>query len=463
MKIVLYQTFKIGNKSYVYDTVSNNIFSVSKHIYDYLNNKISINDLTKGEKEMVIAFKESGLLRIDGYKKIKLSFLDNFDDFFDLTKDNIKKLTIVINQICNFRCKYCLYGDSYKARKNLDNSEIKLETAYKGLDFYFKHSSNIQKKNVTFYGGEPLINKTRLFKIIKYARDFYSPENLKINLTTNGLLIDREFIDFFNKNKIYVNISLDGPKQIHDKYRKTITGDNSCDLIINKFKFIKQCNPKYYYKYISISTTITPPYNFNLIEKYFKENKLLSSLKLDLSYVEEKDADWLFCSLSGANLYKQKIKKEVVKIKECVKKHLRGEKISDLYRNIFYTRLKNIIQRDRIQINDNLEVRGSCFPGLNMLLIDTKGNFYICTMLDDSYSIGNIRNGLNKIEIKKALKSIYNFINSNCKNCWLIRICHPCISKFNRKESLPKRPDVCLYRRSVYLELLRAYTKIYLK
>ncbi len=283
---MLYKTFNIDNKFYVYDTSSNNIFLISKNICEYLNNKLSISSLRKKEKEAVVHFKESGLLKTEGYKKIKFPFIDNFDNFFNLTKNNIKKLTIVINEKCNFQCKYCLYCDSYKKRKNLDNSEIEIKTAYKGINFYFKNSANIKKKNITFYGGEPLISKNKLFEIIKYARNFYGPKNLKINLTTNGLLIDKKIIDFFVRNKIYINISLDGPKQIHNKYRKTKSGRNTYNLIVKKLKFIKRNYPEYYSNYLSISVTMTPPYNFDLIEKYFTRNKLFVSLGIDLSYVE---------------------------------------------------------------------------------------------------------------------------------------------------------------------------------
>jgi len=412
---VLYKTFKTGKEFYVYDTSSNNIFLISENIYKYLNNKLSIDNLTGEEREMITSFRESGLLKTEAYKKINFPFIDDFDNFFGLTKNNIKKLTIVINGRCNFQCRYCLYCDSYKKRKNLDDFEIEMRTAYKGIDFYFKNSTNIKKKNITFYGGEPLINKTKLFKIIEYARNFYGPQNLKINLTTNGFLIDQKIIDFFVRNEIYTNISLDGPKQIHNKYRKTKSGKNTHDLIIKKFKFIKKNYPKYYSNYLSVSVTITPPYNFNLIEKYFTKNKLFAPLGIDLSYVEEKDANWLSSKFSKNDLYGQKIKKEIKKIKECTKKHLKGERINDLYKNIFYTRLKKILQRNKAQLKNDLKIEGPCFPGLNMLLMDSRGDFYICTMLDDSYSIGNINEGFSKDRIKKALKDIYDFVDLNCK------------------------------------------------
>ncbi len=179
--------------------------------------------------------------------------------------------------------------------------------------------------------------------------------------------------------------------------------------------------------------------------------------------VEEKDANWLFSEFSESDLYSQKTKKEIKKIKECTKKHLKGEQINDLYKNIFYTRLKKILRRDKTQIKNEIKIKGPCFPGLNMFLMNSRGNFHICTMLDDSYSIGSVDDGLIKNRIKKTLKDIYDFVDLNCKNCWLNRICHPCIAKFNQKELLSQRPYVCFYRKAVYLELLKSYTKIYLK
>jgi len=457
---MLYKTFAAEGRHYVYDTVSNNILIVSKKIAGFLDKKIPFGKLKEKEKELVKKFKKDGLLRTEGFSKFKFDFFDNFDNYFALTKSDVKKLTIVITEQCNFGCRYCLYGGGYKYRKQLSGAEISLKTAKRAVDFYFKNSGNIRQKNITFYGGEPLVDRERLFEIIIYARKKYRAENLRINLTTNGSLIDKRFVDFFSDNKVFINISLDGPGEIQDRFRIKKTGEGTYNLIQNRLEFIKKYNREYFDRFVAISVTVNPPYEFNLLEKYFEESDLLRSLRLDLSYVEEKDAGQLAPNLSSRSLYRLKAEKESLAIRECTGKLLREEKISDLYRNIFFSRLKTIQYRDKAKMGDVLEIKGPCFPGLSMVLVSVKGNFHICTMLDDEYRIGDVENGLDSERTKKAVGDIYKFIKSNCKNCWAVRLCHPCLAKFNRKEFLPKRSDLCFYRQAVLLESLKSYIKI---
>jgi len=457
---MLYKTFTIQGKYYVYDVASNDILVVSRRISNYLDGQISFNELTKKEKNIIKTFKQNGYFKIKPFNKFRFNFLDNFDNYFKLTKTNIKKLTIVINEKCNFNCRYCLYGGNYRYRKRLSGLEINMKTAEKAIDFYFKNSTNIQQKNITFYGGEPLISKEKLFKIINYARSKYNYDKLKINLTTNGSLLNQGFLDFFSKNKIYINISLDGPRQIHDKFRIQKTGDRTHNLIINKLQLIKNYNEDYFNNFVSISVTVNPPYRFDLLEKYFRENNLLRFLKLDMSYVEDKDASWLKSVISANALYKLKAKREIQIIKECTKRFMANKTISNLYKNIFLTRLKNIQYRDKTKLKDFLDIKGPCFPSLSMLLLGINGNFYICTMLDNEYRIGNVKTGLDAQKIKRSISNIYNFIKSNCGNCWLARLCHPCLAKFNRSELLPKRKNLCFYRKAVFSELLKSYVKI---
>lgn len=452
---MLYKTFSIKNKHYVYDTVSSNIFITSKSINDFLDNKKDKKNLKNSEKKFVSLLKSEKYLK-NKYEKIQFDLLDDFQNKFRLTEDSIKKLTIVLNQKCNFNCKYCLYCDSYKQRKNLDNTSMKIETAKKAIDFYLKHSKNIKHKNITIYGGEPLLDFEKLSKLIKYARKKYNSKDLRINLTSNGYLINKKIINFFNENKIFLNISFDGPKEIHDKYRVTKNKNETFEIVLKNILKIKKYFPKYFNIFLSLSVTITPPYKYKEIEDFFRNHKDLKSLKLDLSYVEEKDADWI----KNKNIYQKKLNEEKAIIKDCTKKYINKESISDLYKNIYFTRLKTIAMRPMNIEDEKLIIKGPCFPSLSMLVVNTKGEFNICTMLDDCYNIGNLKEGLDKKKIKKSLQDIFEYIDNNCRECWLNRLCHPCIAKFNQKEKIPKRREICDYRRSVYLEIIKAYIKI---
>lgn len=158
-----------------------------------------------------------------------------------------QSLYLISSTSCNLDCDYCFYRSS--ASKSLSQHQnMNFDVAKKAL-LNFKRivQGNVKKSDywqqVTFYGGEPLLNKNMLYQAIPFARENFDEDtNLVIN--TNGVLIDKDDIKLFKDNSVEVQISLDGDKEKHDLHRKTQNGDPTYGIVINNMKKILESGVK---------------------------------------------------------------------------------------------------------------------------------------------------------------------------------------------------------------------------
>ena len=157
-----------------------------------------------------------------------------------ITRDyQFQSLYLICSTACNLDCDYCFYRSS--ASNSLKERQMmSFEVAKKSLDDFKKIvEHNIKDDNywqqITFYGGEPLINKEMLYQSIPYARKLFGNDtNLVIN--TNAVLLNDDDIQLFKENNVEVQISLDGDQYIHDLHRKTPDGKLTYNIVINNMK-----------------------------------------------------------------------------------------------------------------------------------------------------------------------------------------------------------------------------------
>lgn len=159
----------------------------------------------------------------------------------------IKALCLHVSHDCDLRCKYCFasQGDFKGARELMS-----VETGKKALDFLVAHSGNRRNLEVDFFGGEPLLNFETVKELTEYGRTLNEKhgKNIRFTITTNGVALDDDKIDYINENMTNVVLSLDGRKEVHDRMRPTVNGKGSYDVVLPKFKkLIEQRGEKDHY------------------------------------------------------------------------------------------------------------------------------------------------------------------------------------------------------------------------
>ena len=159
----------------------------------------------------------------------------------------IKALCLHVAHTCNLNCSYCFAS---QGKYHGDRAVMSYEVGKQALDFLVAHSGTRRNLEVDFFGGEPLMNFDVVKRLVAYARSIEKEagKNFRFTLTTNGMLIDDDVIDFANREMSNVVLSLDGRREVHDRYRVDYAGHGSWDRIVPKFqKLVAARGGKNYY------------------------------------------------------------------------------------------------------------------------------------------------------------------------------------------------------------------------
>ena len=187
------------------------------------------------------------------YELYKGDSLFSSDDYRQFAADEavlnapVKAMCLPVAHDCNLRCSYCFAstGDFGSGRRIMD-----LETGKRAIDYLLENSGNRRNLELDFFGGEPLMNFDVVKEIVKYAREREKAygKNFRFTITTNGVLLSDDKIDFINKEMSNIVLSIDGRKSVNDRIRKRPDGGGSYDIIMKKFKkLVKLRGDKEYY------------------------------------------------------------------------------------------------------------------------------------------------------------------------------------------------------------------------
>ncbi|MBQ7647200.1 MAG: thioether cross-link-forming SCIFF peptide maturase, partial [Clostridia bacterium] len=253
--------YKLGGYNIVLDVCSGAVHVVDEIAYDIIfmfedKGKEEITDILldkyKNDTEVtrkdleecydqIVSLKESG----------KLFSSDTFEpmagELKARTSGVIKALCLHVAHTCNLNCAYCFAG---QGKFHGERAIMPFEVGKRALDFLIENSGGRRNLEVDFFGGEPLMNFGVVKKLVEYARSIEKEKgkNFRFTLTTNGMLIDDDVIDFANREMSNVVLSLDGRKEVHDRFRVDLAGNGSFDRIVPKFqKLVKERGNKNYY------------------------------------------------------------------------------------------------------------------------------------------------------------------------------------------------------------------------
>ena len=176
----------------------------------------------------------------------KLWAADTFEplagDLKEKSAGIVKALCLHVAHTCNLNCAYCFAS---QGNYHGERAVMSYEVGKQALDFLMDHSGTRHNLEVDFFGGEPLMNWQVVKDLVAYARSVEKErgKNFRFTLTTNGMLIDDDVIDFANKEMHNVVLSLDGRKEVHDRYRVDYAGKGSWETIVPKFQKLVASRP----------------------------------------------------------------------------------------------------------------------------------------------------------------------------------------------------------------------------
>ena len=400
--------FKINDCRIALDVNSGAVHVLDELAYEILTDNISANynqnEIAEAQAEIDTLIAKGQLYSKEIDKPAEIAFTQNRQPI-------VKALCIHIAHACNMRCAYCFAGDGdYGA---ISRSLMSPEVGIKAIDFLIKSSGNRRNLEIDFFGGEPTLNFDTVKAIVDYARsrEAEANKNFRFTLTTNGLLLGDDKIEYINRNMDNVVLSLDGRKEVNDKMRKSAdnSGESCYDKVLPKYKELVEARKHQ---------------NYYMRGTYTREN-----------------LDFANDVLHMADLGFQQLSVEPVIGSPNAPYSIRQEDVPALCKE--YERLA-IEMLKRSNIDDSTKsfnffhfmldmTNGPCAAkritgcgaGTEYLAVTPEGDLYPCHQFvgDEKFKLGDLDSGVLQTEWEEKFSKCNVYTKPECDECWAKYFC----------------------------------------
>mgnify|MGYP004585006961 FL=1 len=317
----------------------------------------------------------------------------------------VKALCLHIAHTCNLNCSYCFAS---QGKYHGQRAVMSYEVGKRALDFLIENSGTRRNLEVDFFGGEPLMNFQVVKDLVAYARSIEKEKgkNFRFTLTTNGVLVDDDVIQWANRECSNVVLSLDGRKEIHDRFRVDYAGNGSWEKIVPKFqKFVQARGGKDYY----MRGTFT-----HANPDFLKDIQTMLNLGFN-----ELSMEPVVCAADDPSALTEDDLPIVME---------QYEKLADL-----------MLQRDKegrpfTFYHYMIDLTGGpciykrisgCGSGTEYMAVTPWGDLYPCHQFvgEERFCLGNIWEGVTNREIQKEFACCNVYAHPECRDCWARLYC----------------------------------------
>ncbi|MCR4750640.1 MAG: thioether cross-link-forming SCIFF peptide maturase [Lachnospiraceae bacterium] len=352
----------------------------------------SSREIEEAVRELLQLYRDGQLYTEDIY--------ENYIIDFKKRSTVVKALCLHVAHDCNLACRYCFASEGeYHGKRAL----MSLETGKKALDFLVANSGNRVNLEVDFFGGEPLMNWDVVKQLVEYGRSLEEANNKKFRftLTTNGVLLDDDIIEFANKEMANVVCSIDGRKEINDAKRPFRGGQGSYDVIVPKFKKVAESREQMNYY---VRGTFT---HDNL--DFSEDVKHLADLgfgQISVEPVVAKPEDSY--ALREEDI--PKIMEQYDELaKDIIRRRKEGKPVNFFHFMIDLSGGPCVAKR-----------LSGCGAGTEYLAVTPWGDLYPCHQFvgNEDFLMGNVEEGILRTDIRDEFKTCNVYAKDKCKKCF---------------------------------------------
>lgn len=411
--------YKLNGYNIVLDSCSGSIHVVDEIAYDIIAlfethsyEEIITEILTKYPNREDVTREEilECLQDIEALKQAKKlyspdTFADVAGTFKQRSGNIIKALCLHVAHTCNLNCGYCFAS---QGKYHGDRALMSFEVGKRALDFLVENSGTRRNLEVDFFGGEPLMNWEVVKQLVEYARSIEAEKNknFRFTLTTNGMLIDDDVIEFANREMSNVVLSLDGRKEINDRTRVDYAGNGSYDKIVPKFKRLVEARGGKNYYMRGTFTHANPDFTkdvFHMADLGFTE------LSMEPVVCKPEDA----AALTKEDMEIVKEHYEIL-AKDMIRRKKDGKPITFYHYMLDLTDGPCIYKR----------ISG-CGSGTEYMAVTPWGDLYPCHQFvgDEGYKLGDIYNGVTNNNLREEFRSCNAYARPECQDCWAKLYC----------------------------------------
>ena len=410
--------YKLGGYNIVLDVCSGSVHAVDDVAYDIISMYES-----HGREEIISAMKEKYVgadiseadieecfgqveeLVREGRLFAPDTFMPMAGELKERTAGVVKALCLHVAHTCNLNCSYC-FASQGKYRG--ERAVMSFEVGKQALDFLVANSGKRRNLEVDFFGGEPLMNFDVVRRLVAYARSIekQAGKNFRFTLTTNGMLIDDDVIDFTNREMSNVVLSLDGRREVHDRFRVDYAGNGSWDRIVPKFqKLVAARGGKNYY----MRGTFT-----HANPDFLKDIQVM----LDLGFTELSMEPVVWAPGDPGELTEDDLPIVLEQYEKLAQLMIERDREGRPF--TFYHYMIDLSGGPCIY----KRISG-CGSGTEYMAVTPWGDLYPCHQFvgEEKFRLGNIRDGVTNKAVQAEFASCNVYARPECRDCWARLYC----------------------------------------
>ncbi|MGN0273408.1 MAG: radical SAM protein [Chordicoccus sp.] len=463
--------FQTDGQMYFFDAGTNKVFTCNQSegelIESVLKGTRTVSEICEENTQIKELVEKEYILKCPVHREFEIP---DFAEYQELVKRSASQAILELTGECNLRCGYCIYQDHHPDYRGFTHNNMAEEVALRSINHILEDFTD-NEFALTFYGGEPLYNFPLMRKCIDHVLNIRPDIKLGISFTTNLTLMTDEMIEYFSNlsvDSLDIMCSLDGPQELHDRFRKYQNGGGTYQDATNAFKKLlaKVYAPKDR-RTISINCVIAPPYNGEKLEEvkhYFYEKLgVPEDMSIHYSYLDKGEMPiGLDGRISDGSTQIPSCSDNTIPIENwAVDEILKGRKEKALF-DMVAKPLWFIASRPKADTHSVLKMtplQGSCVPGKRRIYITYDGEFKTCERIGLSPSIGNFKEGFAFRNAYQVFYSEYiRSLQKRCDQCWARTLCVMCYEEMMEEHGLSPNIDaLCESSRAYTEDLLKLY------
>ena len=408
--------YKLGDYNIVLDVCSGAVHAVDEIAYDIIamfeghDRRTVLDAMAQKYPQVCAAEQEECYAQIGALKQAgKLFAPDTFEPMAGKLKQKtagvVKALCLHIAHTCNLNCSYCFAS---QGKYHGERAVMSFEVGKRALDFLMENSGTRRNLEVDFFGGEPLMNFRVVKDLVAYARSVEKEKgkNFRFTLTTNGVLVDDDVIEWANRECSNVVLSLDGRKEIHDRFRVDFAGNGSWEKIVPKFqKFVEARGGKDYY----MRGTFT-----HANPDFLKDIETM----LELGFTELSMEPVVCAEGDPSALTEQDLPVVMEQYEKLAKLMLEKDKEGKPF--TFYHYMIDLTGGPCIY----KRISG-CGSGTEYMAVTPWGDLYPCHQFvgEERFKLGDIWQGVTNTEVQGEFAACNVYAHPECRDCWARLYC----------------------------------------
>lgn len=339
------------------------------------------------------------------------------------------QLILNVTNECNFRCRYCVYGGSYPEHRGHSSVVMARSTAQAAIDEFLAHSQDAKGPVISFYGGEPLLGFDLIRRCVEHVRQHDSVRRVRFALTVNGSLLSGERAEFLGGEDFLVSVSLDGPAELHDRNRRTRSGEATWQRVTGNIEAFLERFPSYrtngQLRFIAV---VSPTTDLRRVQDFFSSCNLFTDamgLEVDEQRPQGQAGDPGATPLrqSAAVLYAD----FVASLKSGQYQAQRNSRTRWVQTSLFQKAFALFHNRGYLSphLPRRVEILNTCIPGARRNFVNVRGEYYACERVVECQRgrIGSVAGGVDSARVLALLREWQQASSDQCRFCWCLPTC----------------------------------------